>query len=245
MFRPISIAAAGVAPPASRKLARFTRALGYPFRVTDAVPEASHPGSGREIVLRHRPHDREAALHPGRLPLEALDPSGRVLGELPQPRSSQEFTRSLRPVVERLNELYPRTAFLWADGVYYAIPCEDIAYVEALRNYVSVYGRDGELRVRSTLGNFQELLPGDCFVQPHRSFLVNVDHVRGYTTHRLRTPAGEVPISRSSRATMRERFGKLGDGYAGGATRRSTGPTETSWSTPTRTSEPGRRYAFV
>jgi hypothetical protein len=54
---------------------------------------------------------------------------------------------------------------------------DQIDYLEAARNYVSVYVEDREYIVRDTMTNLMKSLAGGPFTRSHRSYVVNVDKI--------------------------------------------------------------------
>jgi two-component system LytT family response regulator len=55
---------------------------------------------------------------------------------------------------------------------------EQVEFLAAARNYVSVHAEGREYIVRETMNSLGRRLPGAQFVRTHRSFIVNVDKVR-------------------------------------------------------------------
>lgn len=55
---------------------------------------------------------------------------------------------------------------------------EQIDYLQAARNYVSVHADGREYVLRDTMANLEERLPAETFARTHRSYIVNIDKVR-------------------------------------------------------------------
>jgi DNA-binding LytR/AlgR family response regulator len=92
------------------------------------------------------------------------------------------------------------------------IRLEDIEYLEAARNYVSVHADGREYIIRDTMTNLSRRLSSGPFVRTHRSFIVNIDKVREIrsadTGQRIVLTSGaEVPLSRSYRDEFARRVG--------------------------------------
>lgn len=76
------------------------------------------------------------------------------------------------------------------------VALSDIVYVEAENVYVSVHTMDEKYRMRMALGKFAQQLD-DTFFKVHRSFIVNLNHVRGITRTEVEMENGDkVPLSR-------------------------------------------------
>lgn len=81
---------------------------------------------------------------------------------------------------------------------------DQIDYLEAARNYVSVHAEGREYVVRDTMANVMGRLSGGPFARTHRSFIVNVDRVKGIRSvdskQRVFLESGDnVPLSRGYR----------------------------------------------
>ena len=88
---------------------------------------------------------------------------------------------------------------------------EQIDYLEAARNYVSVYSGGREYLVRETLANLERKLPREKFARAHRSYVVNVDRIREIRSvdsgHQLVLDDGaSIPLSRGYRDAFRKAF---------------------------------------
>ena len=89
---------------------------------------------------------------------------------------------------------------------------DDIEYLEAARNYVTVSTGDRDFLVRNTLAKLEELLAPGQIVRTHRSYLVNIDKVEEIRTtdtggYEIHLESGRtVPLSRGYRDTFRSMF---------------------------------------
>lgn len=89
----------------------------------------------------------------------------------------------------------------------------EIEYLEASRNYVSVFAGGKEFLLRETIANLEKRLQEHRFVRTHRSYLVNQQHIAGIKPnesggHNLILASGhEVPLSRSRREEVRKTLG--------------------------------------
>jgi hypothetical protein len=57
------------------------------------------------------------------------------------------------------------------------IPVNDIIYLQADGDYVSVYTAEGHWLKEQTMKYSEEVLPPDRFVRTHRSYIVNIHHI--------------------------------------------------------------------
>lgn len=57
------------------------------------------------------------------------------------------------------------------------LKAEDLLYVEALKDYVTIHGRGEKYTIHATMKDIEKKLSGPSFVRVHRSFIVNLDRV--------------------------------------------------------------------
>ena len=99
---------------------------------------------------------------------------------------------------------------LMESGIRIAIRYEDIIYIEAQSPYVIVHLQNqpnSEMRVRSKITEFKYKLPGETFVQCHRSYIVNIVHTRCIRRNELVVSDGTIiPVSRSLIRVVNETF---------------------------------------
>lgn len=86
---------------------------------------------------------------------------------------------------------------------------DDIDYIEAARNYVSVYSGGREFIVRDTMVNIENRIRSGPFARCHRSFIVNTDKVRELravdSARRIvLTDDSEIPLGRRYKDTFTE-----------------------------------------
>ncbi|WP_198661633.1 LytR/AlgR family response regulator transcription factor [Lewinella sp. IMCC34183] len=83
------------------------------------------------------------------------------------------------------------------DGtVYRRVSVEEIRYVMAFRNYLELHLANRRLVVRHTLSDFFGSMPAGQFIRPHRSYLVNRQHITGFTDGSVLLDTIRIPLSR-------------------------------------------------
>ena len=143
-----------------------------------------------------------------------LKPFGRQRFNLALDRAAErlqrqrlcEMARDVRQLL-RLSEpqpSYPDRLSVRGSGVVHFIRPDQIGWIEAARNYVSIHTRDDTFSMRETLSSLQNKLDPQRFLRIHRSIIVNLDRIR-----KLETPGSEtiavlddgtrLPISRACR----------------------------------------------
>lgn len=84
------------------------------------------------------------------------------------------------------------------------IPFDRILYIEAQKQYVRIHTKEGDYRMKASLGEMEEALD-EYFFKCQRSFLVNLNHVARVKNQCVVLENGEeIPISRG----MGEKIGK-------------------------------------
>jgi len=83
-----------------------------------------------------------------------------------------------------------------ADGVALVV-VDDIAYIEALNHELVITLREGKIGCKMPLYKLEEIISDERFVKTHRSYLVNLAHVRRVTRTEVILDNGAVlPLSR-------------------------------------------------
>lgn len=83
----------------------------------------------------------------------------------------------------------------------YKIAIEDILYIQADHVYSNIVlaSSDRLLLVRKPLRTLKELLPNSIFIQPHRSFLVNIHHIESWDKSSIKIGDASISISRNNK----------------------------------------------
>ena len=94
-------------------------------------------------------------------------------------------------------------------GARLLVSHEDILYIEAQRHYTYILkrGEDEPLKVRFRFTDLRKKLPVELFILCHRSYIVNIMHVRGIRKNELVLSAGQsLPVSRACVNQINEAF---------------------------------------
>lgn len=84
-----------------------------------------------------------------------------------------------------------------SDDQTVALPLRSILYIEMGGHYATIHTYSSEYRVRSTLKELQNKLPQGYFALPHKSILVNFEHVLSASKNEIQMDNGAaIPISR-------------------------------------------------
>ena len=97
-----------------------------------------------------------------------------------------------------LSEATAHRLTIQIDGVLHAIQLRDVQYIEILGHYATVHTLADEYRFRTTLKELVGKLPRGYFVSTHKSYIVNLEHVKSATSTNILLDCGSiVPIGRT------------------------------------------------
>jgi DNA-binding LytR/AlgR family response regulator len=78
----------------------------------------------------------------------------------------------------------------------------DILFVEGMENYVSIQTSSGKVVTHTSLSDFLKKLPPYKFIQIHKSYIINQDHVSAVEGNLLNIGKHKLPISRNYKAKV-------------------------------------------
>lgn len=101
-------------------------------------------------------------------------------------------------------------------GERIAVRYNEILFIEAQSPHILLHmqGRNDSIKIRCRLSDVKPKLPEELFVQCHRSYIVNIVHVRSIRRNTVTVSSGqELPLSRSLAADVNNAFDNY---YQGG-----------------------------
>lgn len=141
--------------------------------------------------------------------LASLAKSTTPAGFLSKPIHSGTLLSTVRKALfaARQSDTRPQNISIKSRGIKFLIPQNEICYLQADHVYVNLFLTEGRsLLQRSTLVDLTERLDEDSFVQTHRSYVVNLQHVENYDQQYAFVRGDRIPISRSRRPTFLAMF---------------------------------------
>jgi DNA-binding LytR/AlgR family response regulator len=96
--------------------------------------------------------------------------------------------------------------FIKVDGRLVKIFLDDILYVEALQNYVTVHTAEKKYITYLTFHSIEEFLPESLFIKTHKSYLVAIAKIEGIEANCVCIGQRVVPISRNLKESVMERL---------------------------------------
>jgi DNA-binding LytR/AlgR family response regulator len=132
-----------------------------------------------------------------------------VLDYLLKPISFDRFLKAANKAYDFFASRNPgedEYLFIKTDNKLEKVNIEDILFVEAMENYVAIYTSEKKLVTHSTLKLVQENLPARKFIQPHKSYLVNIDAINSIEGNILHVNKFQIPISKYQKEDIMERI---------------------------------------
>lgn len=129
-------------------------------------------------------------------------------GYLLKPIQSTALSERLVTILGRINSCRPPLFVKLSNGGIHALHIEKIAYIESFGKKQSVNLTDGQvLQTQMSLAEWQKRLEGcPAFYSPHRSYIVNFEHVTGIDAYGLSVGGYKIPIPRAVFKTVQNRF---------------------------------------
>ena len=131
-----------------------------------------------------------------------------------KPLDRARFDQTMDRVLEALERRHSGALVIPRGAGCQVVPLENILYCEVLGRKVYLHQRDGTVcGFYGTLGDLERRLDGRFF-KCHRSYLVNLDQVRGCRDGQVTLPQGEgIPVSRlRERALTQALLRRMGEG---------------------------------
>lgn len=87
--------------------------------------------------------------------------------------------------------------YLKADKSMQKILVNDILYIESWKDYVKLFFSTGKpLLVKQSISSMENLLSDQQFLRVHRSYIISLDKISGYTSTSVKMRSAEIPIGR-------------------------------------------------
>lgn len=129
-----------------------------------------------------------------------------LCGFLVKPVNKDTLQQLLEKAREKLKIQESEKLVLKEKGTIHAIPYQEIFYVESVGRKLVIYTLHDKMEIYEKLDDLRKKLP-EGFLQCHKSFLVNMNHIRRIDKNHVLLKDGiEIPISRARYAETRERY---------------------------------------
>ncbi len=119
-------------------------------------------------------------------------------------------SRTIHKKLEQHADLF---FFADQDGKKVRVDFEEIAFIESIGNYISIYKNNTRITVYRTLQNILNILDPKLFIRTHRSYVVSIKHIHGIENNELviKMDAGLklIPIGVSYKTEVMKRLSIL------------------------------------
>jgi DNA-binding LytR/AlgR family response regulator len=105
-----------------------------------------------------------------------------------------------RPAVSDTSDKTVLTAdyfFIKCDYKYERIYFNDILYIQAMQNYITIYTSKGKYMTLLYLKSIEEKLDGQQFIRVHKSYIVSIPKIEAIENNEIVMQSFRIPISRS------------------------------------------------
>lgn len=134
----------------------------------------------------------------------AMKGYGIALRYLQKPLLPQELSEALDIAIA---EASAHRLTIQTDNVLHAILLRDVEYIEIFGHYATIHTPEKSYRLRSTLKELTAKLPQGYFISTHKSYIVNLEHIRSATaTEALLNCGARLPISRTRQQAFNQAF---------------------------------------
>ncbi|MCD6566252.1 MAG: response regulator [Bacteroidales bacterium] len=100
--------------------------------------------------------------------------------------------------VENENSFFHKDSiFIRKDYLLIKIRFDDLKWVKSDGNYLELYCKDEKHLVRSSMKNFVQRLPANRFLQVHKSYLLNIEHIKSIDHRNVRVDDELIPVGRA------------------------------------------------
>jgi DNA-binding LytR/AlgR family response regulator len=96
--------------------------------------------------------------------------------------------------------------FIKADNKLVKISFDEILFVEALQNYVTIHTADKKYITYLTFKSVEEYLPGDRFIKTHKSYIISASKINSIEGNDIRIGNHHVPISRNEKEDVMDKL---------------------------------------
>ncbi len=96
--------------------------------------------------------------------------------------------------------------FIKADNKLVRILFDDILYIEALQNYVTIITTERKYITYLTFKSIEEYLPSDRFMKVHKSYIISAGKVSSIEGNEIRIGQHAIPVSRNLKEEVLEKL---------------------------------------
>lgn len=96
--------------------------------------------------------------------------------------------------------------FIKADNKLVRILFDEVLFVEALQNYVTIHTTGKKYMTYLTFKSVEDYLPGDKFIKVHKSYIISASKVDSIEGNEIKIAQHHIPISRNQKDEVMEKL---------------------------------------
>ncbi|CAN5477326.1 LytTR family DNA-binding domain-containing protein [soil metagenome] len=112
--------------------------------------------------------------------------------------------RSVQQTISK-NDTAENYFFIKCDYKYERIYFDEILFVEAMQNYVTIYTAKGKYITLLYMKNVEQNLDKNAFIRVHKSFIVSISKIESIENNEIIMQSHRIPISRNYRDQVIEK----------------------------------------
>jgi two-component system LytT family response regulator len=126
-----------------------------------------------------------------------------VIDYLLKPVTLERFMMAVHKITERINPMHADIAnnavvadhiFVKTEYKIQKIDCENILYLEGLRDYVAIHTTKGKILSLQSMRTFEERLPANDFIRIHKSYIVAIKQINFLEKNRVVIQDQYLPV---------------------------------------------------
>jgi len=138
-----------------------------------------------------------------------------VVDYLVKPFSLERFLKAtqkaleLKTLKEKSNSAEKDTAqyfYVKCNGRIEKVVYDDLIYIEATANYITLYTANNKLMVYLTVKGILEKLPPEKFVQVHKSYIVNIDRINTIEGNMLHLGDTKITVGQNFQSEVMDKI---------------------------------------
>ncbi|HMH31560.1 MAG TPA: LytTR family DNA-binding domain-containing protein [Puia sp.] len=139
-----------------------------------------------------------------------------VIDYLLKPISYERFFKAISKILNgRLfteptpeKEHWGDHTFIKSGSKFFKINFSEIIYVQGMRDYLQIHGKEHKLVVHQTMNDFEKSLPAKQFIRVHKSYLVAVNHIKIIYGNSIEVGEVTIPIGNSYKNIVMQLIGR-------------------------------------
>ena len=124
-----------------------------------------------------------------------------------KPLQDDVLYKTMDLVIQKIEEIKGNSIVLRVGQSFIKLQLQEIVYAETYKRKLKVITLQKEYIVDSTIGDIEEQLGEKNFFKPHKSFIINLGHIKEHNNDTITMQNGVIiPISRLKLSAFKQRF---------------------------------------